>query len=242
MKAVILNSGIGKRMGELTKTKNKCMAEIADGMTIIDWQLKMLKKVNVTEVVITTGPFAEILQEYVKVRYPQIHFAFRHNPVYDKTNYIYSIALAEDVLRDDDILLMHGDLVYEESVLRDIAQSNSSAMVVDKTLALPEKDFKAVVQGGKITKVGIEFFENAFAAQPLYKLIKSEWNVWLDQILAFCESGKKNVYAENALNEISDGICILPYDVNGRICTEVDNLEDLERVRKVMRNIIASDQ
>ncbi len=241
MKALILNSGIGKRMGELTKTKNKCMAEIAPGTTIIDWQLRMLVKAGITDVVVTTGPFAEHLQEYVAGRYPEVSFTFRHNPVYDQTNYIYSIALAEDVLKDDDILLMHGDLVFEESVLKEIAKSEGSAMVVDRTLALPEKDFKAVVQDGKITKVGIEFFEDAYAAQPLYKLNREDWLLWLSHILEFCEKGVCGVYAENALNEVSDRLKLYPFDVAGRICTEVDNLEDLARVQKMMEPVIAKE-
>ena len=47
-----------------------------------------------------------------------------------------------------------------------------------------------------------------------------------------------NVYAENAMNEISSQISLAPFDVHGRICTEVDNLEDLERVRKMMEPIL----
>ncbi len=240
MKALILNSGIGKRMGEFTTTHNKCMAQIAPGVAIIDWQLQLLQRIGITEVVITTGPFADALQEHVISHYPEIHLTFRHNPVYDKTNYIYSIALAADELRQQDILLLHGDLVFEESVLRDIAESESSAMVVDKSLPLPEKDFKAVVQQGKITKVGIEYFTDAYAAQPLYKLLKDDWNLWLDQIVNFCDRGERNVYAENALNEVSDRVCIKPFDVNQRICTEVDNLDDLERVQTMMKEIVES--
>ena len=237
MRALILNSGIGKRMGELTRTKNKCMAEIGENMTILAWQLTLLQKAGITDVVITTGPFAEHLQEYVTEKFPEITFTFRHNPRYDQTNYIYSIYLAKDVL-EDDILLMHGDLVFEESVLRDVLAQKTSAMVIDTTLALPEKDFKAVVEHDRITKVGIEFFEHAYAAQPLYKLDNEDWMKWLANIGVFCENQNCNVYAENAMNEISSQISLAPFDVHGRICTEVDNLEDLERVRKMMEPIL----
>ena len=236
MRALILNSGIGKRMGELTKTKNKCMAEIGENTTIIDWQLQMLLKAGVSDVVITTGPFAEHLQEYVTGKYPQIAFTFCYNAEYDRTNYIYSIALAADVL-DDDILLMHGDLVFEESVITDVLNAQTSVMVIDKSLPLPEKDFKAVVQDNTITKVGIEFFEQAYAAQPLYKLLKKDWSLWLANILKFCREDKRSVYAENALNEISGQLDVLPLDVDGRICMGVDNLEDLERARSLFEKM-----
>lgn len=236
MRALILNSGIGKRMGKLTETKNKCMAQIGGDTAIIDWQLRMLEKAGVFDVVMTTGPFAEHLAEYVKERYPGIRFTFRQNPEYAQTNYIYSIALAADVL-DDDILLMHGDLIFEESVIRDILHAKTSAMVIDRTLPLPEKDFKAVVQDQKITKVGIEFFENAYAAQPLYKLLKKDWNLWLANIKRFCDAGNRGVYAENAMNEISGQLDVRPLDIDGRICMEVDNLEDLARARELFEKM-----
>lgn len=212
MKALILNSGIGKRMGELTKTRNKCMAEIGTDTTIIDWQLQLLSNAGISHVVITTGPFAQNLMHYVTERYPAIDFTFCHNPEYAETNYIYSIALAAGEL-DDDILLMHGDLVFEESVLHDILHSRTSAMVIDSTLPLPEKDFKAVIQENRITKVGVEFFDQAYAAQPLYKLLNKDWALWLANIRKFCARGERSVYAEHAMNEISDQLELCPLDI-----------------------------
>lgn len=234
MKALILNSGVGKRMGELTRTKNKCMAEIGPNTTIIDWQIQTLQKSNISDIVITTGPFAGQLTSYVTEQYPDINFMFFQNPLYETTNYIYSIAMAADAL-EDDILLMHGDLVFEESVLKDSLYADMSTMVIDTTLPLPEKDFKAVIVQDKIAKVGIEFFKNAYAAQPLYKLMKKDWLVWLDNILNFCKKGVRDVYAENALNEISEKIMLYPLDVKGRICAEIDNLDDLTHIQTLMK-------
>ncbi len=235
MKALILNSGIGKRMGELTRITNKCMASIEDGITIIDRQIMLLDKCGVNQVVITTGPFARELEKYVTEKYTQMNFEFAHNHLYDSTNYIYSIFLAKELLNDD-IILMHGDLVFDENVLYHIVNSKKSTMVIDSTLELPEKDFKAVVKDSKVTKVGLEFFENAYAAQPLYKLLKDDWKVWLNHIIKFCEEGNINVYAENALNEISDKIDIASYDVKGLLCGEIDNLDDLDKIRQELKN------
>lgn len=112
-------------------------------------------------------------------------------------------------------------------------------MTVSSTLDLPEKDFKAVVKDGKIEKVGIEFFNNAMAAQPLYKLLKDDWNKWLCNIIAYCESddeSKKKCYAENALNEIEDKN-IAALDYTDRLCAEIDNPEDLALVSAKLKEI-----
>jgi phosphoenolpyruvate phosphomutase len=122
---------------------------------------------------------------------------------------------------------MHGDLVFEESVLAKVLQNKDSCMAVSSTLPLPEKDFKAVIVDGKIEKVGIEFFDNALSAQPLYKLQKRDWLVWLDEIVRFCENGNRKCYAENAYNQISSQCAVYPLDVRNALCSEVDNLDDL---------------
>lgn len=238
MKALILNSGIGKRMGALTQDKPKCMVEIHPSITVLYLQLTHLENEGIKDIVVTTGPYSKLLESYARENFPSLNFTFVHNDIYKDTNYIYSIALAEDVLRDDDILLMHGDLVFEPSVLRDVINADNSSMIVDSTLPLPKKDFKAVVNDGKITAVGIDFFNDAIAAQPLYKLNKDDWAVWLDAIVEFCDKGDRSVYAENALNAITDKINLYPLDVKGRVCAEIDNPEDLDNCRKVSGKLL----
>lgn len=237
MKALILNSGLGSRMGVLTKDHPKCMTEISPTETILSRQLKLLKKMNITDVVITTGYYDQVLIDYSESLNLAHNFTFVNNPVYNKTNYIYSIYCAREHL-DDDIILMHGDLVFEESVLRDLLYEKNSCMKVSSTIPLPEKDFKAVVKDGEVKAVGIEFFDSAMEAQALYKLNKEDWKIWLDKIIEYCENGKRNCYAEVALNEVTDRCHIKAYDVKDRLCTEIDNPEDLEKVKNRLQAII----
>lgn len=83
MKALILNSGLGKRMGDLTQDRPKCMVEICDGYAAIDFQLEKLLKCGVTNIVMTTGPFDDKLQSHIKARYPQADVTYVNNPVYE---------------------------------------------------------------------------------------------------------------------------------------------------------------
>ena len=236
MKALILNSGMGSRMGVLTKEHPKCMTEISYQETILSRQLKLLAKAGIEEVVMTTGLFDRILVNYCNSLDLPLQIRFVKNPVYDKTNYIYSIYCAKEFL-EDDVILMHGDLVFEETVLDDMLQFDGSCMAVSSTLELPEKDFKAVIVEGNVRKVGIEFFEDAFAAQALYKLKKEDWNIWLDEIVAYCEKNEVKCYAENALNEISDQCEIKAFDVENRLCAEIDTPEDLAVVSSKLKEL-----
>ena len=236
MKALILNSGLGHRMGVITKEHPKCMTEISFKETILSRQLRQLVSFGIDEVVITTGYYDKVLVDYCEALHLPLKYTFVNNPVYDTTNYIYSIYCAKDCLQDD-IILMHGDLVFESLVLEAVVNSPVSCMTVSSTLPLPRKDFKAVVKGGRIEKVGIEFFEDAMAAQPLYKLLKEDWLVWLKGIERFCESDNRKCYAENAFNEVSDRCKIYPCDVGDMLCAEIDTPEDLEVVSRKLEEV-----
>ena len=236
MKGLILNSGVGKRMGDLTSRHPKCMTEILEGETILSRQLKLLKKCGIIDIVITTGPFDKILIDYCDSLNLSLQYTFVNNPVYDNTNYIYSIFLAREHLNDD-IVMMHGDLVFEHEVLEDVLEQQNSNMAVSSTIPLPEKDFKAVIKNGLIEKVGVEYFQDAMAAQPLYKLNKADWRIWLDSIVEFCKRGLVTCYAENAFNEVSHKCHIYPMDFKDNLCREIDTPQDLIEVKERLTDL-----
>ena len=236
MKALILNSGLGSRMGALTSEHPKCMTEISPCETILSRQLGMIAGAGIEEVVMTTGYYDRILVDYCESLDLPLRFTFVKNPVYDKTNYIYSVYCARDHL-DGEIILMHGDLVFEGEVFDRVVSSPVSCMTVSSTLPLPEKDFKAQVVDGKVMKVGVDIFTEAVEAQALYHLKKEDWKVWLDKIAEFCEAGNTGVYAENALNELNGAANIHALDVGDLLCSEIDNPEDLAAVSSKLKEI-----
>ena len=226
MRALILNSGKGTRMSPLTDRQPKCMTELRPGETILGRQLRLLADAGIEDVVITTGPFPGVLEEYCESLPLPLRYTFVRNPDYETTNYIYSIYLARALLTGD-LLLLHGDLVFEAEVLYRALQAQGSCMTVSSTVPLPEKDFKAVVRQGRIEKIGVEFFESAQAAQPLYRLKAEDWRIWLEEIVRYCEGGQRKCYAEKAFNEVSSSCALLALDVRNMLCGEVDTLSDL---------------
>ena len=238
MRALILNSGLGSRMGVLASEHPKCMTEISSNETILSRQLKMIADSGIKEVVITTGYYDEILIQYCNSLDLPIHFTFVKNSIYDQTNYIYSIYCAREYL-DDDIILMHGDLVFENEVFDKVVESKVSCMTVSSTLPLPEKDFKAKVVDGKVLAVGVDIFNDTMEAQAFYKLLRVDWKIWLNKIVEFCENGNNKVYAENALNELNGEANVSALDVKDMLCAEIDNPEDYAIVSAKLKEIEA---
>jgi len=232
MKSLILNSGIGSRMGELTQSVPKCLVPLGTLPNILHRQLFFLQEHGIRNVVITTGFEADKIRKYANENFPNLNFNFVYNPLYHSTNYIYSIYLAREFLQDD-ILLLHGDLFFDGEILGKLLQAKESSVVVNHEDILPQKDFKAVIENNLVKKIGIEFFENAVACQPFYKLLKNDWLLWLKAIEGFCEKGETKVYAENALNSILDTMRLLPLDIHPFLCREVDTEQDLGELEKI---------
>ena len=114
MQAVILAAGMGRRLGELTKGNTKCMVEV-NGVTLIDRLLGQLTKLNLKKVVIVVGYEGDKLINYIGDRFAdKLNIEFINNPIYDKTNNIYSLALARECLVEDDTILLESDLIFDD--------------------------------------------------------------------------------------------------------------------------------
>ena len=232
MKAVILNSGNGKRMGTLTSNKPKCLLDVGNDEAILGRQLCRFFDAGINEFVITTGMFEEQIIRYCRRLRLPLDITYIKNPLYNTTNYIYSLFCAKEHIYNHDIILVHGDLVWEDTVLSLLLDTKGSGMIVSSTAPLSKKDFKAQVIDNKIVKVGVDFFDRALAAQPFYKLEAQDWSMWFDNIELFCRRGKITCYAEDAFNEISAECCIMPLDIKRLFCGEVDTPEDLALARE----------
>lgn len=245
MKALIFNSGLGSRLGELTACRPKSMVELGSGETIFHRQLRVLTSVGIWEFVVTTGPHAEMLEETAQeFKALGCTFYFVNNPVYDKTNYIYSMWLARDLLRAHEVLMLHGDLVFDAAYVEGLlALPAGSYGSVDPELPLPEKDFKARVVGGEVREVGVNTWgDGCVAFQAMYRLAPETMDIWLDQVNAFVERGDTGVYAENAANEVFGRMHVAAHPYTGHVLEEIDTPEDLVRVSAMIREKDFADQ
>lgn len=198
--------------------------------------IRILSECGIKEFIVTTGPFKEQLYE-VADKFKNLNFQFVANDDYKNTNYIVSMNNANKYL-DDDVLLLHGDLVFNKSlVVKLLNNKNKSVCLYNEEKALPEKDFKGRFKNNKLLEVSVNIFDNdCYAFQPLYKLGKNDLQLWKDKVSEFVENGNVKVYAENALNEITDRVNIVGMSYKDDYIDEIDNEEDYKRVSAEIRN------
>ena len=115
MQAIILAAGMGKRLGEFTKENTKCMVQV-NGTRLIDRVLGQLSALNLNRVVIVVGYEGQKLMDYLGNSYNGMPIEYVNNPIYDKTNNIYSLALAKEQMQEDDTLLIESDLIFDDKL------------------------------------------------------------------------------------------------------------------------------
>ena len=132
MQAVILAAGMGKRLKELTQNSTKCMVKV-NGRTLIERMLSQLEKRDFSRIVIVVGYEGQKLIDYISTLNVKKPIVYINNPIYDKTNNIYSLSLAKDYLCEEDTLLFESDLIFEDAVIDAIVSDpRPSLALVDK--------------------------------------------------------------------------------------------------------------
>lgn len=236
MKAVILNSGRGERLRPLTRYTPKTLIEIGN-KPLLGHQMDNLIGSDIGDIIITTGPFENKIKKYLDENYPSTNVTYVRNPKYRTTNYLYSMWLTRKLI-DEDIILLHGDLLFDKILIkRLVAEACRNCVLINKKIKPPEKDFKAIIVNNRVVKIGVEFFgKNAFFSAPLYKFSKLSFLFWLEEIGKSLKKGNLRIYAEQVLNEISSKIPLHPVYFTEEICLEIDTVEDLKLARKLSKN------
>lgn len=249
MKAFIFNSGSGTRLKDLTANNPKALVRMKTGETILGRQIRLLANAGIKDFVITTGPFHTQIENFVKA-YKHLNFTLIHSDNYATTNSIYSMYVSRSAF-DDDFIIIHGDLVFDEMIVKDVlAAKENNLVLINKSIPKPPKDFKGRVDNGYLREISVNIFdEDCFALQPFYKLTKETIKLWLHEIESFIKREDVKVYAENALNLILKQDLVKTFNYDTYYVDEIDNLEDYERVSMAIshfdyknQEIITSDQ
>ena len=237
MQAVILAAGMGRRLGELTKGNTKCMVEV-NGVTLIDRLLGQLTKLNLKKVVIVVGYEGDKLINYIGDRFAdKLNIEFINNPIYDKTNNIYSLALTREYLVEDDTILLESDLIFDDkmfSLILDNPYPNLALVAkyqtwMDGTMVRIDEDCNII---NFITKKAFKYsdVDLYYKTVNIYKFSKEFMvNKYLPFLDAYCSALGNNEYYEQVLRVIcmleNSELKALP--ITNEKWYEIDDIQDL---------------
>ena len=237
MQAIILAAGMGKRLKELTQNNTKCMVQV-NGVSLIDRLLHQLDGRKLSRVVIVVGYEGQKLMDYIGTLDIQTPIVYVNNPIYDKTNNIYSLALAKDWLCREDTLLFESDLIFEDAVIDLLIndQRDTLALVdryeswMDGTcVKLAEDDSIVEFVPGKRFK--FEERDEYYKTVNIYKFSRhfSETH-YVPFLEAYSSALGNNEYYEQVLRVIAmlDDPGIKAKRLSGQMWYEIDDIQDLD--------------
>ena len=240
MQGLILAAGMGRRLGHYTKDCAKCMVEV-NGKSLISYAINALAKANIKKIVIVIGYKGAELKKHIDSILKQtnlnITIHYITNPIFDKTNNIYSLYLARDKLVECDTILLESDLIFDDEILLKMIQNphKNLAMVskfepwMDGTCVLLN-DSKNIV--GMLDRVHFNWADtkNYYKTVNIYKLSKNfSQKYYMPFLEAYQRAFGKNEYYENVLKILTllGKSGLKGFEVRGDKWYEIDDAQDL---------------
>ncbi len=246
MQAIILAAGMGRRLGEYTKDNTKCMLPV-NGERLIDRTLKILCHQGIKKVVIVIGYKGENLKNYIGDRYSsQLDIEYINNPIYDKTNNIYSLSLAEEKMVEDDTILFESDLIYEEDIVRQLIDNPwpNLALVAKWEYWMDGTVVKIDNENNILDFVSKDMFnfqnvDDYYKTINIYKFSKEfAKEKYLPFLHAYCKAWGNNEYYEQVLKVLTflsrTDLKALP--IHDEKWYEIDDVQDLDIAETIFAN------
>lgn len=238
MQAIILAAGMGRRLGEYTKDNTKCMLSI-NGEKLIDRTLTILSNLNITKVIIVIGYKGENLKKYIGNRYHGLlDIEYVNNPIYDKTNNIYSLSLAKEEMIKDDTLLFESDIIYDESIVKKLLDNTwpNLALVAKWEYWMDGTVVKIDNENNILSFVSKDMFnfhdtDDYYKTINIYKFSKEfARNKYIPFLNAYCQAWGNNEYYEQVLKVLTflnrTELKALP--ISDEKWYEIDDIQDLD--------------
>ena len=237
MQAIILAAGMGKRLGEYTHDNTKCMLEV-NGIKLIDRALACLHDIGVSRVILVVGYKGQNVKDYVGTDYKGTPVVYVENPIYDKTNNIYSLYLAKDYMLEEDTLLLESDLIYEPAVVRKLLSDDyPNIALVDKYESWMDGTVVTLDADSRITRFidkshfKFEEIKSYYKTVNIYKFSKEfSSKYYVPFLAAYSTALGNNEYYEQVLRVILHlyDAPLKAVPLSGEVWYEIDDVQDLD--------------
>jgi len=250
MKAIFLAAGSGIRLDHYTKEIPKALVDI-NGQSILERQINLLKKNNITDIAIVRG--------YKKEKFLFEGIEYFYNPDYKDTEQVSSMMVARSKIVGDTIIIF-GDILFDEYILKQVLSSKDDIAIAidlewekayDERPDNPKsKADKVLIHGNKVIQISAKKIsldkENENVGELLgvlklssvgsktitkkyEQLEKSHIGEFHDAV-----SLKKAKLVDILQELLNQDVDISPIIVKGKWC-EIDTINDLQRARKLFR-------
>jgi L-glutamine-phosphate cytidylyltransferase len=222
VKAILLAGGRGTRISRYVGEKPKCTLDIG-GITLIRHTVELLIKNNI-DVSIVIGYNKEMVINSLI----GLNVKYYYNPFYDVTNSIASLWFAKNELSGEDILIANADVYWEQNILDLLlADKQEQLMLLDTSRS---SDYLFKCEGNRLIEHGKDITDFTGEYVGIAKIENTLLNKFVGRLESLIEKQQHSLWWENVLYSFINEISINVKDVNGLFWSEIDFIEDYNRI------------
>lgn len=231
---IILAAGKGRNLQPLTLKYPKTSFRLDEGTTVLQRMVRSIRLFDRNaEIVVVVGYLADA----VKKELSEDNCKFVTNPFYEVTNSISSVWFAREYLERENIVIVHGDVVFSDDIVKNhlVKPTDYPYVLVDSSLVKPGtynaviKERNVLVMSNKLEKFDAKYCCMTKLDAVSARLLKEE----IDNMI---HNNMYDQFVEDSLVQLImfHDFQLYAEDIAGKSWAEVDTVNDLLRARQIL--------
>ena len=234
MKYIFLVAGKGSRLHPLTSDMPKSMFKLGQDTTLIKRMTNLIRRYDKdADIVVVTGHKHKTIEEELE------EVTFINNPFYEVTNSIASLWFAGEHLDTDNVVLIDGDIVMSEDLIRDVVcrPVERACVLLDSSIS-KNGDYNVQVAGERVLVMSKELDDYYGEYAGITKLDRQSALAMRSEIENMIDAGYYDQWYENAIVQMifRDDFELFYTDISEYDWTEVDDVSDLIHAKNIHMN------
>jgi choline kinase len=218
---IIPAAGAGKRMKSYGP---KALINLSNGETVISRQIKLIKQIYPeVDIVVVVGFEADKIRKEL----PQ-NIVTVHNQKFEETNVAYSIKLGLTKLQNSALLIVYGDLVFNEETLQGLLLEESM-IVIDKNAQIGKDEVGVTIVDNYVTRFSYglptKWAQIAYLTGKELELFNKHVNI----------KNREKFFGFEILNEILESNGKLKaIEIPNMKIAEIDTSKDIDNAKRIL--------
>lgn len=233
MTYIILAAGKGTHLQPLTLSNPKSLYKLDRETTVLQRMVRNIRRYdNDAEIVVVIGfMYREIQKEMLP---ENVHFV--HNPFYAVTSSIASLWFAKEYLQRENITIINGDVVCEDTLVKDVICSHTDFpyILLDSSVSADGK-YKVQIQDDKVCVMSKQLSSFSSVYANIVKLDAVTSRFVLEEMNKMISKEMYNQFFEDVLVQMifNENYELYFKDIKDYRWTEVDTVDDLLKAREI---------
>ncbi len=224
MKYIFMAAGKGTRLQPLTFRYPKSLYKLDETTTLIQRMTSQIRNCDDSaEIVIVTGHMHQSIEKQIE------DAVFILNPFYEVTNSIASLWFAREHLETENTILIDGDIVMSQSLVRDVVCQPADRPAVLLDSSIKDGDYNVQVSGNQVLVMSKDLTSYYGEYAGVTKLDGESAEKMRLEVEHMVEAGFYDQWYENALVQLifKHDFKLYYEDISSYEWTEVDSVNDL---------------